>query len=172
MDALLDEIEWKADELVMFGKVITTSRKVAWYGDPGLSYRYSGRTKEPLAWTESLLTIKAKVEEVSGESFNSCLLNLYHHGGEGMSWHSDDEPSIVTDSAIASVSFGATRKFVFKHRRSGEKVSLLLEDGSLLMMKGETQRHWLHALPKSKRVPGPRINLTFRRMLGGPDASP
>lgn len=164
-EALQHETPWKSDEIVMFGKRITTTRKVAWYGDADCAYRYSGVTKEPLPWTETLFEIKIAVESASDESYNCCLLNLYHHGGEGMGWHSDDEKELEPNAAIASVSLGAERKFVFKHRRNPElKVETLLPHGSLLIMAGETQRHWLHALPKSVKVKSPRINLTFRRM--------
>jgi alkylated DNA repair dioxygenase AlkB len=162
-EALSLGVPWKNDEVVIFGKRIVTARKVAWYGD--VSYSYSGTTKEALPWSSELQALKAMVEERCGTTFNSCLLNLYHDGGEGMGWHSDDEKSIERHSCIASVSLGAERKFSFKHKLSGETVSIMLETGSLLVMKGETQTHWLHSLPKSKRVSEPRINLTFRRMV-------
>jgi len=162
---LLDEIPWSRDEVVIFGKRIITAREVAWHGDAGLSYSYSGTTKEPLAWTPALAELKALAEQRSETTFNSCLLNLYHDGSEGMGWHSDDEKSIVRDSAIASISLGAEREFRLKHKHSDEKVSILLESGSLLVMSGVTQSHWLHSIPKTKKVTTPRINLTFRTML-------
>lgn len=149
----------------IFGKHIVTARKVAWYGDSNFAYTYSGTTKQALAWTAQLAALKAKVEELTGKIFNSCLLNLYHHGDEGMSWHSDDEKSLVQNSSIASVSLGAEREFRFKHKRLDQKASVLLESGSLLVMKGSTQSHWLHSIPKSKKVKSPRINLTFRSMI-------
>jgi alkylated DNA repair dioxygenase AlkB len=164
-ETLLAEIPWESDEVVMFGKRIVTARKVAWYGDSEFAYRYSGSEKVALSWTPALKALKQRVEEWCGEAFNSCLLNLYHDGSEGMGWHSDDEPSLVTDSAIASLSLGVERKFSFKHRESKETVSLKLEKGSLLMMKGETQRYWRHALPKTKKVDSARINLTFRSFV-------
>ena len=163
-DGLIDDVPWESDEVVMFGKRIVTSRKVAWFGDERFAYKYSGSEKVALPWSPLLKELKEKVEALSGEVFNSCLLNLYHDGSEGMGWHSDDESSIVRDSAIASLSLGVARKFSFKHRETKEAVSLLLERGSLLVMKGETQRFWVHALPKTKKVSEPRINLTFRRM--------
>lgn len=163
-EALSSEVPWAHDEVVIFGKRIVTSRKVAWFGE--VPYSYSGTTKQALPWSGELQALKAMVEELSGTTFNSCLLNLYHDGNEGMGWHSDDEKSIERGSCIASVSLGAERKFSFKHRRSGETASIVLETGSLLVMKGETQIHWLHSLPKSKRVKEARINLTFRRMVG------
>ncbi|WP_158990310.1 alpha-ketoglutarate-dependent dioxygenase AlkB [Mucilaginibacter sp. L196] len=163
---LLDTIEWKNDEAIIFGRHIITKRKVAWYGDDGYSYKYSGTTKQALSWTPELLELKKLTEQLTGESFNSCLLNLYHDGNEGMAWHSDDEKSLGKDSAIASLSFGAERKFSLKHRVTKESHSVLLENGSLLIMKGATQTNWLHSLPKSKKIILPRVNLTFRRMMG------
>ena len=163
-EALSSGVPWANDEVVIFGRHIVTSRKVAWFGE--VPYSYSGTTKQAFPWSEELRRLKEMVEKRSGTIFNSCLLNLYHDGNEGMGWHSDDEKSIERNSCIASVSFGAGRKFSFKHKRSGETVSIVLETGSLLVMKGETQTHWLHCLPKSKRVHEPRINLTFRRMVG------
>jgi len=159
---LMSEIEWKSDQAVIFGKVIETKRKVAWYGDEPFSYTYSGRTKTALPWNETLLRIKEKIETVSGESFNSCLLNLYHDGSEGMAYHSDGEKDLKDNGAISSVSFGAERKFNFKHKTTKELISLILENGSLLMMKGTTQKFWLHRLPTTTRVIKPRISLTFR----------
>lgn len=164
-DQLLNNIAWENDEVIIFGKHIITKRKVAWYADFGLEYAYSNTKKKGLAFTDELLAIKKLVEEITGEHFNSCLLNLYHDGDEGMGWHSDDEKSIVKNSAIASVSFGALRKFSLKHKQTNQTVSLPLENGSLLLMKDETQTHWRHSLPKSKRVKEPRINLTFRKMV-------
>lgn len=164
---LMQNIRWQNDEVVLFGKRIVTSRKVAWYADNGTAYSYSGSTKQALPWTPELTRIKDTVQHISEAVFNACLLNLYHDGSEGMGWHSDDEKTIVPESAIASISLGAERKFSFKHKRKQdqETVSLQLEDGSLLIMKGSTQTHWLHSLPKSKKVMQPRINLTFRSML-------
>ncbi len=159
---LLHDIEWKNDEAVIFGKHIVTKRKVAWYGDEAFEYRYSKLTKTALPFTSELKALKNKIEQLTGETFNSCLLNLYHTGEEGMGWHSDAEKELKKNGAIASVSLGAERKFSFKHRENGQTVSLLLEHGSLLLMKGETQTHWLHRLPPTKRISQPRVNLTFR----------
>lgn len=166
-ESLMSEVPWKNDEVVMFGKPVITARKVAWYGDPGMSYTYSGTTKQPLPWTRELHELKSIAEERTGAIFNSCLLNLYHDGREGMGWHSDDEKSLARDGAIASMSFGAERKFSFRHKRTRETVSVMLESGSLLVMAGETQTHWHHQLPKSAKVSTPRINLTFRTMVAG-----
>ncbi|WP_367872025.1 alpha-ketoglutarate-dependent dioxygenase AlkB [Luteolibacter sp. Populi] len=164
-DALLVTVPWKNDETVIFGKRIVTARKVAWYADSDLSYTYSGTTKQALPWTEELLELRAMVEAHAGASFNACLLNLYHDGSEGMGWHSDDEKSIEANSCIASVSLGAGRKFSFRHKRTKETISLVLENGSVLVMKDETQTHWHHQLPKAARIKSPRINLTFRKMI-------
>ncbi|HSH92945.1 MAG TPA: alpha-ketoglutarate-dependent dioxygenase AlkB [Roseimicrobium sp.] len=164
-EALLAGIPWKNDEAVIFGKRIVTARKVAWYGDARYSYTYSGTTKQALPLTRELAELKEQVEHLSGTTFNSCLLNLYHDGSEGMAWHSDDEKELEKHSIIASVSLGAECKFSFKHKRTQETVSVILEHGSLLIMKDTTQTHWLHAIPKSKKITGPRINLTFRTML-------
>ncbi len=159
---LLHHIEWRNDEAVIFGRKIITSRKVAWYGSRPFEYTYSNITKTALPWTETLLELKSRVEQRTGETFNSCLLNLYHHGGEGMAWHSDGEADLRKDGAIASLSFGAERKFAFKHKLTGAKVELVLAHGSLLVMKGTTQTYWLHRLPVTRRVHTPRVNLTFR----------
>ena len=159
---LLDSIAWRNDEAIMFGKKIITKRKVAWYGDKPFKYTYSKTTKMALPWTKELLELKSTIEQKSSETFNSCLLNLYHDGNEGMAWHSDGEKDLKKNGAIASVSFGAERKFAFKHKETKQKVELVLEHGSLLIMKGETQHHWLHRLPPTKRINQPRVNLTFR----------
>jgi alkylated DNA repair dioxygenase AlkB len=164
-DCLLNTIEWKNDKAIIFGKHIITKRKVAWYGDSNYAYTYSGTTRQALVWTKELLELKKIMEQLTSETFNSCLLNLYHDGNEGMSWHSDDETSLGANTAIASVSFGAERKFSFKHKKSKQTVSVLLETGSLLLMKGPTQTHWLHALPKTSVINKPRINLTFRTIV-------
>lgn len=164
-NALMNDVPWKNDEAIIFGRHITTARKVAWYGDTSYSYAYSGTTKIALIWNDQLRELKAAVEKLTGASFNSCLLNLYHDGNEGMAWHSDDEKALDRNSAIASVSLGAERKFCFKHKRTHESVSLVLESGSLLVMKHATQTHWLHCLPKSKKITTPRINLTFRTIV-------
>ncbi len=159
---LLNEIEWKNDQAIIYGKLIITKRKVAWYGDSNFEYTYSNTTKRALAWTEHLLALKTIAEEKTGETFNSCLLNLYHTGEEGMAWHSDAEKDLKKNGAIASLSFGAERKFAFKHKETKEVVSLILEHGSLLVMKDTTQTNWLHRLPPTKLISKPRINLTFR----------
>lgn len=164
MKILFDTIQWKNDEAKLFGKHFITKRKAAWYGDREYPYTYSNTTKHALPWTTELLEIKDAVEKMTNTTFNSCLLNLYHDGNEGMAWHSDDEKALARESGIASVSFGATRKFAFKHKVSKTIVEIILEPGSLLLMKGTTQSHWFHRLPKTTKVMQPRINLTFRTM--------
>lgn len=165
LEILLNQIEWKNDEGLIFGKRIITKRKVAWYADDVFEYTYSKVTKKALAWTPELLILKNIVEDKTGEQFNSCLLNLYHSGEEGMAWHSDAEKDLLKNGAIGSLSFGAERKFAFKHKVSQETVSLILENGSLLVMKDTTQSHWLHRLPPTKRISKPRVNLTFRMIV-------
>ena len=164
LQRLLESIAWQNDLAMIFGKTIVTKRKVAWYADQAFSYTYSKITKQALPWTPELLALKALVEAKTGETFNACLLNLYHSGDEGMAWHSDAERELKQHAAIASLSLGAERKFAFKHKQTHEKVELLLAHGSLLVMKNETQTHWLHRLPPTKKVQGVRVNLTFRRM--------
>jgi alkylated DNA repair dioxygenase AlkB len=162
---LFNQIEWKNDEAIIMGKKVVTKRKVAWYADKAFSYTYSKVTKQALLWIPELLLIKTKVEEITNETYNSCLLNLYHNGEEGMAWHSDGEKDLKKHGAIASLSFGATRKFAFKHKEQGQKIDIILEPGSLLVMKGTTQENWLHRLPPTKQVHTPRINLTFRTIV-------
>ena len=162
---LLDSIEWKNDEAIIFGKKYITKRKVAWYGDRPYQYAYSNITKNALPWTKELLQLKNIVEKESGEQYNSCLLNLYHNGEEGMAWHSDAEKDLKKNGAIGSLSFGAEHKFSFKHKENKETVSVLLENGSLLVMKDQTQSFWLHRLPPTKKIFQPRINLTFRTII-------
>ena len=165
LDLLMQNILWKNDEVILFGKHIVTKRKTAWYGDSDYLYTYSNITKQALPWTKELYDLKQMVEEFAGVKFNSCLLNLYHNGNEGMGWHSDDEKSLGKDNTIASLSFGAERKFLLKHKQTKQIISLVLEHGSLLIMKDTTQTNWLHSLPKSKNIVQPRINLTFRTIV-------
>ena len=161
-DYLLNTIEWKNDQAFIYGKLIITKRKVAWYGDTDFEYTYSKTTKRALPWTKELVELKQMIEDKTGEKFNSCLLNLYHNGDEGMAWHSDAEKELKKNGAIGSLSLGAERKFTFKHKETKETISLILENGSLLVMKGTTQSSWLHRLPPTKLISTPRINLTFR----------
>jgi alkylated DNA repair dioxygenase AlkB len=165
LECLLHKIDWKNDEAVIFGKRILTKRKVAWYGDQDFEYTYSNTTKRALPWTKELLELKSVTENRTGETFNSCLLNLYHSGEEAMAWHSDAEKDLKRDGAIGSLSFGAERKFSFKHKQTKETVSLILEHGSLLIMQDTCQTFWLHRLPPTKLITKPRVNLTFRTIV-------
>ena len=160
--ALLNGIAWQNDQAIIFGKKVITKRKVAWYADRPYSYTYSKTTKTALPWTPMLMELKDIAQAESNETYNSCLLNLYHDGSEGMAWHSDAEKDLKKNGAIGSLSFGAERKFAFKHKQSKHSLSLVLDHGSLLVMKGATQTHWLHRLPPTKVAFPPRINLTFR----------
>jgi alkylated DNA repair dioxygenase AlkB len=165
LNTLLETIAWKHDEAIIYGKHIITKRMVAWYGNNMYSYTYSNTTKQANIWTKELLALKILVEQYTGTVYNSCLLNLYHNGSEGMGWHSDDEKSLGKDSSIASLSLGAERKFALKHRASKQSTAIMLKHGSLLEMKGTTQTNWLHSLPKTTKITAPRINLTFRTMV-------
>jgi len=161
-NSLLENINWKNDEAIIFGKLIVTKRKVAWYGDSEYDYTYSKITKKANLWTKELLVLKEIVEKESNETYNSCLLNLYQSGEEGMAYHSDGEKMLKKNGAIASLSLGAERKFSFKHKKNKQRIDVFLENGSLLVMKEGTQTNWLHRLPPTKKVNSPRINLTFR----------
>jgi alkylated DNA repair dioxygenase AlkB len=162
---LMKNIPWENDQHIIFGKRIVTKRKMAWFGDEAFAYTYSQVTRTALPWSNHLMELKSLVENNSGETYNSCLLNLYHAGEEGMGWHSDDEKELKKDGAIASLSLGAERKFQFKHKRTNDQVDVFLEHGSMLLMKGAVQTHWLHRLPPTKKVLNPRINLTFRTIV-------
>ncbi|MEZ4670096.1 MAG: alpha-ketoglutarate-dependent dioxygenase AlkB [Anaerolineae bacterium] len=160
---LTANIAWEQKSVHIMGKQVPQPRLIAWYGDEGKTYRYSGLTVEPLAWTPTLLSIKERVETVTPVRFNSVLLNLYRDGNDSVGWHSDDEPELGTNPVIASVTFGAERTFQLKHKTDPDlKASIELTHGSLLLMAGATQHHWKHQIPKTKKVLGPRINLTFR----------
>lgn len=164
---LLGEVDWRPDEVVIAGRRIVTKRETAWYGDSAFSYVYSGTAKQAREWTAELLALRELAQTFTDSTFNSCLLNLYHNGEEGLGWHSDNEDTLVKNGTIASLSLGAERKFVFKHRKTKESVPILLGHGSLIAMKGETQSHWAHSLPKTVTVKKPRISLTFRMMREG-----
>ncbi|WP_255534724.1 alpha-ketoglutarate-dependent dioxygenase AlkB [Polynucleobacter sp. JS-Polo-80-F4] len=164
MSQLQSSLSWKPEQLMMFGKLVTTRRKVAWVGDPQCSYTYSGVQKFPQAWTSDLILIKKHLEEISQAEFNSCLLNLYYDGDDGMGWHSDDEKELDPRSPIASLSLGAKRKFAFRNKKDKETMSLFLESGSALIMHAPTQEYWQHALLKTKTASDIRMNLTFRKI--------
>jgi alkylated DNA repair dioxygenase AlkB len=161
--ALRAGIDWQQENIVMFGEPRRVPRLVAWHGDPGTAYTYSGTLHQPLPWTPALLQARAVVEGLTGQRYNSVLLNLYRDGRDGMGWHADDEPELGREPAIASVSLGATRRFKLRHRRSGQSpITVELAHGDVLLMAGPTQRTCVHALPKTARPVGERINLTFR----------
>lgn len=162
---LRNDIPWENEVVKMFGKTHRLTRKTAWFADSGATYHYAGTTKKPLKWTETLKALKEKTEYFLDQNFNSCLLNYYPDGNSGMGWHSDNEKEIDQTVSIASLNFGAARKFSFKHKTTKEKHAVHLASGSLLEMKKLTQKHWLHALPKTKKTDEPRINLTFRKRL-------
>ena len=164
---LINDIKWKREKIRMWGREIVTKKRIAWYADEGKSYTYSGSTFHPDQWNELLLEIKKHVEQYIKFQFNSVLLNEYPNGKVGMGWHSDDERELGIDPIIASLSFGANRDFIFKHKtdKRFENIKIHLKSGSLLLMLGSTQHHWKHSLPKRLKVREPRINLTFRKIL-------
>jgi alkylated DNA repair dioxygenase AlkB len=157
-------ISWEQDVIHLFGKTFITQRRVAWFGDEPYEYKYSKISRVAKLWTNALRRIKEVVETNCDESFNSCLLNLYRDGNEGMGWHADNEKELKRNGTIVSISLGAERRFSFKHKVSHEVVDINLENGSALLMKGEIQQFWKHCLPKSKKISKPRVNLTFRNI--------
>lgn len=161
--ALLKQTPWQNDQVRIRGKVVTTDRQVAWYGEKALTYYYSGIARQSLPWTKNILTLKRFIEQQTPMHFNSCLLNLYHHGEEGLGWHQDNEDELVRASAIASLSFGATRRFAVRHIKTHLTREISLESGQLIVMQGTMQQHWQHTIRKETGVKTPRINLTFRQ---------
>jgi alkylated DNA repair dioxygenase AlkB len=167
MRRLIDEIPWRAENIVVWGKTYPQPRLIAWYGDVGKNYTYSGIYLEALPWTEALLDIKSRVEAATRTDFNSVLLNYYRDHRDSMGLHSDDEPELGERPILASLSLGEERTFILKHKREKglKPVRLKLASGSLLLMKGDTQRYWKHGIDKETRPCGPRVNLTFRSIL-------
>ena len=163
---LIERVDWQQHTIRIGGRSVDSPRLSAWFGDPGAHYGYSGLSLAPSPWLPVLLELKERVEAACNAPFNSVLLNLYRDGADSMGWHSDDEPELGPRPTIASISLGATRRFRMRHRRRRglEPVAIDLEDGSLLIMKGETQRYWKHQIPKTRRAVGPRVNLTFREI--------
>ncbi|PQJ66845.1 alpha-ketoglutarate-dependent dioxygenase AlkB family protein [Photobacterium angustum] len=157
---LKSELNWQQEHITLFGKSVLQPRLQTWLGDA--VYTYSGLTMHPQLWTSAILDLKTQCEQQAQTRFNSVLGNLYRDGEDYMGWHQDNERELGHQPVIASLSFGATRQFVFKHKTTKEKIAFQLTPGSLLIMAGDTQQHWQHALPKTKRVNEPRINLTFR----------
>lgn len=169
LHALQTTIAWRQESIQIFGKEIPQPRLTAWYGDEGAIYTYSNLTNYPQPWIAPLLAIKARVEEIAQASFNAVLLNCYRNGQDSMGWHQDNEPELGPNPVIASVSFGATRRFQFRHkkRKDLDTITIALEHGSLLLMQGTTQSYWKHQLPKTTQAVSARINLTFRFIQQG-----
>ncbi|AKC87235.1 alpha-ketoglutarate-dependent dioxygenase AlkB family protein [Pseudoxanthomonas suwonensis] len=166
LEALLREVPWEVHRIRMFGREVASPRLSCWLGDPGTAYRYSGSRFEPRPWVPALAVVRDRLQEELDHPFNSVLANRYRSGADAMGWHSDDEPELGPQPLIASLSLGATRRFVLRHRREpARRIALDLEPGSLLLMGGDTQRHWKHALPRTARPVGERVNLTLRRIL-------
>jgi alkylated DNA repair dioxygenase AlkB len=163
MQALLNSIEWQQDKMKIYGKEVNLPRLTAWYGDHYDDYSYSGINMKSKPWTQELISIKNRIEEFTGIKFTSVLLNYYRNGNDSVSWHRDNEKVLRVNPVIASVSFGATRTFKFRHVNDYSVIrSVELEHGTFLLMKGETQHNWQHQVPKTKKVMKPRISLTFR----------
>ena len=163
--ALREAIPWEVHRIHLFGRDVDSPRLSCWIGDPGTSYRYSGTRFEPHPWPVALQPIRARLRRELRFHFNSVLANLYRDGRDSMGWHSDDETELGSQPLIASLSLGAARRFVLKHRTDpSRKLALELPHGSLLVMRGATQANYRHALPRTARPVGPRINLTFRRI--------
>ena len=162
---LLDEIAWQEEAIKLYGRSVKVPRLVAWYGDPGACYTYSGVSHQPLAWTPALAQLKARVETATAHRFNSVLANLYRNERDSMGWHADKERELGSNPVIASLSLGQRRLFKLRHNKTGETIDLWLEHGTLLLMAGALQHHWRHCLPKSQRPMGARINLTFRTIV-------
>lgn len=162
--SLSENIKWQLDQINFYGKLIDLPRLTAWYGDPGISYTYSGISMSPNSWNDDLLFIKKRIEKVAKVEFSSCLLNMYRSGKDSVNWHQDNEKELGTNPVIGSVTFGETRPFQLKHINRGDikKIDIYLTHGCFLLMKGTTQHFWKHQIPKTSRRINPRINLTFR----------
>lgn len=166
LSQLIGQVPWRQHRVRVYGREHPAPRLCAWYGDAGARYAYSGQSLVPLPWLASLAALRRRLEAALGRPFNSVLVNLYRDGADGMGWHSDDEASLGPEPVIASLSVGATRRFVLRHRRRAElpRLDLPLCAGDLWVMAGTLQAHWRHAVPKTRRPVGPRINLTFRHV--------
>ena len=169
-NTLLNELPWQSDIVTLFGKSHITTRKIVWMGDTDADYQYSGHVRQTVPWSDIVFHVKQKIEQALAEvgvtaNFNTCLLNYYPSGADGMGYHADDEKELGHQPVIASLSLGATRKFVFKHKKTQDKVELYLESGQLVVMHGDTQTFWKHTITKTKTVDAGRISLTFRHML-------
>jgi len=167
---LLNDLPWQPDIVTLFGKTHITTRKIVWMGDTDADYQYSGHVRQTVPWSDMVFHVKQKIEQALAEvgvtaNFNTCLLNYYPSGADGMGYHADDEKELGHQPVIVSLSLGATRKFVFKHKKTQDKVELYLESGQLVVMHGDTQTFWKHTITKTKTVDTGRISLTFRHML-------
>lgn len=171
-DGLRRETPWGQHIITLYGRDVPSPRLSAWHGDPGAVYSYSGLRLEPLPWTPMLRIVRERVEELASTCFNSVLLNLYRDGQDSMGWHSDDEPELGRNPVIASVSFGAARRFLLQHKKQRLRIELLLENGDVLVLGGATQHHWRHHVPKTRQPVASRINLTFRAIHGRQQPSP
>ena len=166
---LVTELPWQEDIVTLFGKTHVTTRQIVWMGDSDIDYQYSGHTRQTIPWTDTVFHVKHHIEQKLLDlgidaNFNSCLLNYYYSGEDGMGYHADDERELGEQPVIASLSLGATRKFVFKHKKTQDKVELYLESGQLIVMHGDTQSFWKHSITKTKKVTTGRISLTFRQI--------
>lgn len=167
LHALIEQTPWRSEVITLWGKQYPQPRLTAWFGDAGARYTYSGISLEPLPWTSLLTDIRSRVEALAEASFNSVLLNYYRDQRDSMGMHSDDEPELGRNPTIASASFGERRTLVLKHKFKKElkPVQVPLDSGSVLLMKGATQHYWKHGINKVSRPCGPRVNLTFRRIV-------
>ncbi|WP_341222005.1 alpha-ketoglutarate-dependent dioxygenase AlkB family protein [Polaribacter atrinae] len=159
---LIEDIKWKQESMNMYGKEIPFPRLTSWYGDQDKPYSFSGITLQPHPWSPGLLKVKKDIELKANVIFNSVLLNRYRDGSDSISWHTDAEKELGENPVIASVNFGAERKFQLKHKDTNERIDIILQHGSLLIMQGELQHYWKHQIPKTKKPLGERVNLTFR----------
>jgi alkylated DNA repair dioxygenase AlkB len=163
---LIDQLDWRQDQITLYGKTHDVPRLQAWYADAGLTYTYSHIKLEPTPWNELLLDLKKRIEDSCQAEFNSVLCNYYRHGSDYVAWHSDNEPELGQEPVIASLSFGATRKFVLREKRDKKKkIELNLKSGDLLLMSGKTQELYEHQISKTKKEKEGRVNLTFRQVI-------
>ena len=166
MEQLIQGVQWKQNQIKMFGNIYDEPRLTAWYGDQGINYKYSGIELVPIPWSDLLVKLKSKVSLATGTEFNSALVNYYRDGKDSMGYHQDNEPELGRNPTIASLTFGAERMFQLKHitDKAQKRIDIPLKNGSLLIMAGATQHNWKHQIPKTKKPIGPRLNITFREI--------
>jgi len=162
---LLSGLHWQEEDIFIFSKWVKVPRLMCWYGDPEAYYEYSGVNHKPLPWSADLKAVKEKVEQHCQSTFNSVLANLYRDGQDSMGCHADDERELGINPTIASLSLGEERLFKMHHKKTKKSLNIILQNGDLLVMGGTCQRYWMHSVPKTKAPKGPRINLTFRKIL-------